>query len=178
MLAMAMPETLHTDQLSLSRLTSHDLDHVHALFASDGHTIGTGPIHDQAKTAAWLERRETCYREQGLVWYGLWDRDRDFVGSCGVFLSDRCDREPEIGYEVELAHRHQGYAREAARAVTEATHEAGHEHLWATIRPSNHSSTRIVGSLGYRLIRNQPDAKGPLHFYRSSLNGPEVSAPF
>jgi len=51
---MAMPEMLHTARLSLRRLGPHDLAAVHALFASDGHTIGDGPIRDQAETAEWL----------------------------------------------------------------------------------------------------------------------------
>jgi len=71
---MAMSEMLHTARLSLRRLGPHDLAAVHALFASDGHTIGDGPIRDQAETAEWLARREIRYRTQGLAWYGLWDR--------------------------------------------------------------------------------------------------------
>jgi RimJ/RimL family protein N-acetyltransferase len=151
MRGMWMPEMLHTARLSLRRLGPHDVAAVHVLFASDGHTIGDGPIRDQAETAEWLARREMRYRTRGLAWYGLWDRDGDFVGSCGVFVGDRCDDEPEIGYEVDVDRRSQGLAREAARAVTEATHEAGHEHLWATIRPSNlasawiHRSVRVSG---------------------------------
>ncbi len=172
-----MPEMLHTARLSLRRLGPHDLAAVHALFASDGHTIGDGPIRDQAETAEWLARREMRYRTQGLAWYGLWDRDGDFVGSCGVFVGERCDDEPEIGYEVDVDRRSQGFAREAARAVTEATHEAGHEHLWATIRPSNLASARIVGSLGYQLVRSQPDAKGRLDYYRRTVSPPELATP-
>lgn len=177
MRGMAMPEMLHTARLSLRRLGPHDLAAVHALFASDGHTIGDGPIRDQAETAEWLARREMRYRTQGLAWYGLWDRDGDFVGSCGVFVGERCDDEPEIGYEVDVDRRSQGFAREAARAVTEATHEAGHEHLWATIRPSNLASARIVGSLGYQLVRSQQDTKGRLDYYRSTVSPPELATP-
>jgi len=149
----------------------HDLAAVHALFASDGHTIDDGPIRDQAETAEWLARREMRYRTQGLAWYGLRDRD-------GYFVGERCDDEPEIGYEVDVFDRRsQGFAREAARAVTEATHEAGHEHLWATIRPSNLASARIVGSLGYQLVRSQQDSKGRLDYYRSTVSPPELATP-
>lgn len=166
---MAMPVMLRTERLALRLLGPDDLDSVHALFSSAGHTIGEGPVPDPADTAQWLARREMRYLTQGLAWYGLWAADETFVGSCGVFLGERCGDEPEIGYEVDVAHRAQGWAREAACAVTEATHEAGHEHLWATVRPSNLASVRIVGSIGYRLVRSQPDAKGELDYYLSSV---------
>lgn len=165
---MAMPETLHTARLALRRLGPHDLAVVHALFASPGHTIGDGPSRDQAATAQWLARREARYRGLGLAWYGLWDREDRFVGTCGVFVGKRCHDEPEIGYEVDVARRSQGFAREAARTVTEATHTGGNEHIWATIRPTNLTSARIVCSLGYQLIGTQRDAKGPLDYYRSA----------
>jgi len=103
-----------------------DLAAVHMLFASEGHTIGDGPVRDRADTARWLARRELRDRCLGLAWYGLWDKDRAFVGNCGVFIGDRCGDEPEIGYEVDLALRDQGFAREAAHAVTQTAHEAGH----------------------------------------------------
>lgn len=92
-------------------------------------------------------------------------------GNCGVFVGQRCGVEPEIGYEVGLAHRGQGLARESAEAVTRAAHQAGHQHLWATIRPANLASVHIVGSIGYRLVRSEGDSKGSLDYYLSSDTG-------
>ena len=117
-----MPPTLETDRLVLRLLRPEHLDVVHALFSSDGHTIGDGPVHDREGTAAWLARREERFREAGLAWYGLWGDDELFLGSCGVFTGQRCGHEPEIGYEIGLAHRGRGLATEAARAVTDAAH--------------------------------------------------------
>lgn len=108
---MAMPETLHTARLALRRLGPHDLAAVHALFASPGHTIGDGPIRDQAATAQWLARREARYCGQGLAWYGLWDREDRFVGTCGVFVGKRCHDEPSPS-KTAVASR-----REASRSL-------------------------------------------------------------
>lgn len=165
--AMVMPETLRTARLMLRSLGPEHVEVVHALFSSDGHTIGDGPVRDQAHTANWLVRRQMRYRTQGLAWYGLW-RKGVFVGSCGVFTGDRCGDEPEIGYEVDVVHRGQGFAREAVHAVTEETHRAGHEQVWATIRPWNRPSAHIVGSAGYEFVRTETDAKGALDYYLSS----------
>jgi ribosomal-protein-alanine N-acetyltransferase len=161
---MVMPETLHTARLALRLLGPGNLMAVHMLFSSAGHTIGDGPVRDSAQTAQWLARREMRYREHGLAWYGLW-KDETLVGTCGVFLGERCGEEPEIGYEVDSPQRAKGLAREAAGAVTEAAHSAGHARLWATIRPTNTASARVVEVIGYQLVRSRRDAKGELDYW-------------
>ena len=164
---MAMTETLRTERLTLRLLGPADLDAAHELFSSPGHTIGDGPVRERAETAQWLVRRESYYSERGLAWYGLWTGHEILAGTCGVFLGERCGDDPEIGYEVDVAHRGKGFAHEAAHAVTEEAHSAGHSHLWATIRPGNVVSTHIIERLGYQLVRNQPDPKGDLNYYLS-----------
>ena len=106
-----MPLVPPSARLHLQRLDDAALDAVHALFSSDWHTIGDGPV------------------------------------------------------EVALPHRGRGYAAEAAGAVTEAAHSAGHVRLWATIRPTNIASARTVLVNGYRAVRSEVDAKGPLDYY-------------
>ena len=162
-----MPPTLDTDRLALQQLGPEHLDVVHALFSSDGHTIGDGPVRDRAATAAWLTRRQQRFHQAGLAWYGLWEGDETFLGNCGLFTAARCAGEPEIGYEIALAHRRRGFATEAARAVTGAAHAAGHHRLWATVRPSNLASARTLGSIGYTFVRTTADAKGPLEHHQS-----------
>jgi RimJ/RimL family protein N-acetyltransferase len=163
-----MRKTMRTARLTLRCLEPDDLRVVHAMHSGEGHTVGDGPIADVAATESWLARRQARYRDQGLAWYGLWDTDRQFVGTCGVFTGERCGDEPEIGYEIDIPRRGQGFAKEAARAVTEEAHGAGHQHVWATIRPSNQASVHIVNSIGFELVRAQSDAKGALNYYVST----------
>lgn len=159
-----MPETLQGMRLNLRLLGPADLDIVHLLFASSGHTIGDGPLSDAASTVAWLERRRRLHSETGLAWYGLWDGRQTFAGTCGVFLG-RCGDEPELGYEIATSRRGFGFAAEAARLVTDACHAAGHARIWATIRPTNVASVRTAQANGYVFVRSQPDAKGALDYY-------------
>jgi len=160
-----MPRTLRTERLGLRLLDPEDLDVVHILFSSPGHTIGNGPVLERAETLAWLERRQLRHRVNGLAWYGLRDRDGSFVGNCGVFLGDRCGDDPEIGYEIDVPQRRRGYAREAAGIVTQAAHAAGHDQVWASIRPANLASVLIARAIGYSLVRSEADAKGDLNYY-------------
>lgn len=159
-----MPETMQTRRLRLRLLGPTDLDVVHSLFSSSGHTVGDGPVADPASTLAWLERRRRLHEEIGLAWYGLWDDDQDFVGTCGAFLG-RCGDEPELGYEIATSHRGHGFAAEAADLVTHACHAADHARIWATIRPTNIASIRTVLTNGYGFDRSQPDATGYLDYY-------------
>jgi RimJ/RimL family protein N-acetyltransferase len=158
-----MPDTMQAKRLRLQLLGPADTDVVHSLFSSSGHTIGDGPVSDPASTLAWLERRRRLHEEIGLAWYGLWDDDQDFVGTCGVFLG-RCGDEPELGYEIDVSQRGQSFAAEAAELVTVACHTAGHPRIWATIRPTNIASIRTVLTIGYVFVRSQPDATGDLSY--------------
>lgn len=167
-----MPETLLTERLKLRVLCPDDLDAVHGLFSSPAHTIGDGPIDDRAATLAWLERRQQVYDRDGLAWYGLWNGDSTFVGSCGTFRGDRCGDEPEIGYEIDLRYRRRGFAAEAAGIVTATAQSVGHTNLWATIRPANIASVQIVQGLGYAHVRSQPDYKGDLDYYLNAISSP------
>lgn len=160
----AMPDTMQTERLHLRLLGPIDLDVVHSLFSSSGHTIGDGPVADPASTLNWLERRQCLHTESGLAWYGLWDGHQDFVGTCGVFLG-RCGEDPELGYEIFTSQRGHGYAAESAELVTHACHAAGHPRIWATIRPQNVASIRTVLTNGYVFARSQPDATGALDYY-------------
>jgi len=160
----AMHETLQGARLSLRLLGPTDLDVVHALFSSSAHTIGDGPVSDPAWTLAWLERRRRLHEETGLAWYGLWDGEQNFVGTSGVFLG-RCGDEPELGYEIAMSQRGQGFAREAAEIVTHACHEAGHVRIWATIRPTNLASIRTVQAARYVFVRSETDGNLALDYY-------------
>jgi [ribosomal protein S5]-alanine N-acetyltransferase len=165
---MAMPVVLRSGRLRLRLHSAADLDEVHAVFSSDGHTIGDGPITDPAETLEWLHRRTLRHEESGLAWYGLWDHKDVFVGTCGTFIG-RCGDEPEMGYEIAVPRRGVGYAAEALEVVTDAAHAAGHSRIWATIRPANVASVRTALTNGYLMARSEPDAKGALDYYVHSV---------
>lgn len=73
-----MPVVLRSKRLHLRILGAGQLDAVHALFSSDGHTIGEGPISDPQTTLEWLNRRSELHEETGLAWYGVWDVNGQF----------------------------------------------------------------------------------------------------
>lgn len=149
-------------------LSEVNLEEVHRLFSSPGHTVGGGPVDDADETLRWLTRRNEAYELNGLAWYGLWDAESRFLGTCGLFASKRTGSEPEIGYEIASGSRRQGFAQEAAIAVTAEGHRSDIGTIWATIRQANEGSLRIVQRAGFAYVRTEPDPNGALHFYRSA----------
>ena len=91
------------------------------------------------------------------------------VGNCGLLTGRTGPAEPEIGYLVRRPCRGRGYATEAATAVVEECAAAGFGRVWASIRPHNTASRRIVERLGLRLDRIAHDERGELLFYAIDL---------
>jgi RimJ/RimL family protein N-acetyltransferase len=70
------------------------------------------------------------------------------VGYTAIIIGRGTLEEPELAYEI-LPHAHgRGYATEAARAVLDAAFATGRQRIWATIRPWNGASLRVLDKLG------------------------------
>lgn len=155
---------LRTPRLDLRIFTMDDIDSLHSLFSDPRtHTIGSGPFTDRNQTVSWIKNRQAAFEQFGLAWYAVRVRGREsIIGNCGMLVGRKTWDEPEIGYEIAAAERQQGYAFEAARAVTNQCQDAGIGKVWATVRPSNLASLRILDSLGFCRAFSAVDEKGPL----------------
>ncbi len=90
------------------------------------------------------------------------------VGNCGVFPGRTGSDEPEIGYLIDPPFRGQHYATEAAREVLAVARTCGIERLWATVRPGNKASLRILAALGFVEHHRTEDDQGSLIYLMSS----------
>jgi [ribosomal protein S5]-alanine N-acetyltransferase len=70
-----------------------------------------------------------------------------------------------IGYAIVPEFRGQGLATEAAAAVLEWA-ERHHIDVYASIRPPNPASARVLGKIGMRLVDSYCDEDGPREIYR------------
>jgi ribosomal-protein-alanine N-acetyltransferase len=159
-----MQPSLTTSQLELAIFALGDLGELHEIFGDPRtHTIGDGPFRDIMQTEAWIMRRVATYRDRGLCWYAVRERSTGrLVGNCGIFLGRTGAVEPEIGYEVRYDSRGRGYATEAATAVMAECARAGVGRVWATVRPANAASLRVLDRIGMTLDHAEEDAKGVL----------------
>ena len=165
-----MPIEIRTRRLSLTAISADTALLVHDILSDPKtNTVGDGPHVSFEQTQAWAHRRDSIRGEHGLCWYLLTTLDtQELVGTCGIFPGHTGPDEPEIGYMTHHGHRQQGLASEAAQAVTTACHQSGVEVIWATVRPHNGPSLRVLGSCGFIRVRSDQDDKGTLLYLRSS----------
>lgn len=96
----------------------------------------------------WLRRQQARYQEDG---FGLWavveKCSGEMVGQCGLTWQDCGYPAPvlEVGYLLERATWHRGYATEAARACRDyAFDRLGTGEVFSIIRDSNLPSQRVA----------------------------------
>ena len=104
-----------------------------------------------------LERRVNSEREAG---YAMWAVDRrdtgEFVGQCGLYLSEKKGPEIELAYHYLPATWGHGYATEAARVVLGyAFGTLRLDEVIALVMRGNTGSSRVVEKAGMRLVTDE-----------------------
>lgn len=93
-----------------------------------------------------------------------------FVGYCGLTVGRASLAEPELAYELLHVNQGAGYATEAADAVVHAAGATGRRRLWATVRPWNDASFRVLGKVGFeRTERTTTDDFGDIVWWTREL---------
>lgn len=166
-----MRTSLTTTRPRLRPFTPADVEELHALFSDPKtNTIGSGPFTALSQTLQWIQNRATAQNDHQLCWYALRARDTGhLIGDCAMLRGRTTYAEPEIGYMIHKRHQGQGLATEAATAVLNECRASGIERVWASIRPHNTASRRIVERLGLHAARTEHDERGPLVFYTADL---------
>lgn len=112
----------------------------------------------------WLHNQQTRYRRDG---FGLWavveKTTGEMVGQCGITWQPLGDgrQMPEVGYLLERAAWHKGYATEAARACRDYAFDTlEFTEVCSIIRDNNLSSQEVA-------LRNGMTVRGQLvkHYY-------------
>jgi len=158
---------LTTDRLRLRALTVADHAEVFDVLGDEPTTARVSWRQPDPESArAWLDRRIEDQRRNGL---SMWAVEAlalgEMVGLCGFFSHDGV-YETELGYVIKAPLWGRGYATEAAQAAVASALQAGHR-LYATIRPWNIGSIRVVERAGLRLDESTEDDRGQLLVYRS-----------
>jgi len=79
------------------------------------------------------------------------------IGHCGFHGPPEVIGRAEIGYTVFTTFRGQGFAKEAARALTAWALEQGEREVYACVAPNNGPSLAIIRALGFKQIGTQED---------------------
>ncbi|MEQ4208018.1 GNAT family N-acetyltransferase [Actinopolymorpha sp. B9G3] len=167
-----MRPSLSTKRLRLRAFRRDDAPALHEIFADPHtHTIGGGPFTRIEQTEAWIERRIATRTDLSLCWYGVRLKATGrLIGNCGIFVGRTGANEPEIGYMIRRDSQRLGYATEAAEAVLAECARARLGRVWATVRPGNLASVRVLQRIGMELDRREDDDKGALLFLSRALH--------
>jgi len=110
---------LETPCLFLREMTPNDFDALYTVLADSDIMQHYPYTFDEARVKNWIRKNIERYRVFG---FGLWavclKSTGEMIGDCGLTMQNiNGIILPEIGYHIAKAHRRQGYAKEAARAV-------------------------------------------------------------
>lgn len=113
----------------------------------------------------WIERRASHLTIHGFTYWAVVDPEwsHDVAGFCG--LLHRRDQGTTLGYATAPEARGRGIATRAAAAVTKWAQQQGVDH-YASIRPPNPASVRVLEKIGMRRVEIEEDRDGPRWIYR------------
>jgi RimJ/RimL family protein N-acetyltransferase len=145
--------------------------------ASDGWMVCTGrlrlrllrpedgvALRDIVSPAGWIEALATRPGDRTLTPWAITLRDGGAVaGYCGFLV--RPVQGTTLGYAILPQHRGLGLATEAAAAVVEWGERHGVD-FYASVRPPNPASVRVLAKIGMRLTDWYIDADGQRDIYR------------
>ena len=141
------PIIIETDRLLLRELTPDDLPALRRLLQDDQAMVAYEGAFSDAEVQDWLDRQLVRYRRWRFgLWAVLLRESGQVIGQCGLTMQPWKGQEVlEIGYLLERAHWHPGYATEAARACKDyafATLDA--TEVCSIIRDTNLASQRVA----------------------------------
>jgi len=145
---------LKTERLSLREMRQSDFPALRMILQDAEVMYAYGRAFDDAETQAWLDKQLQRYRETGVgLWAAILKETGGMIGLCGPIVQD-CDGEQvlEIGYFLQKAYWHKGYAIEAAVACKRYAFETlGASEVCSIIREDNTASQNVAKRNGMTL---------------------------
>ena len=141
------PIIIETDRLLLRELTPDDLPAIRRLLQDDQAMVAYEGAFSDAEVQDWLDRQLARYQRWRFgLWAVLLRESGQVIGQCGLTMQPWKGQEVlEIGYLLERAHWHHGYATEAARACKDyAFATLGATEVCSIIRDTNLASQRVA----------------------------------
>ena len=145
---------LETERLRLREIQQSDFPALCMILQDAEVMYAYGRAFDDAETQAWLDKQLQRYRETGMgLWAAILKESGEMIGLCGLIVQN-CDGEQvlEIGYFLQKAHWHRGYAAEAAIACKRYAFEtlcAGE--VCSIIREDNYASQNVARRNGMEI---------------------------
>ena len=122
------------------------------------------PLREITSPPGWVESVAAQSVDRRLTPWAVTLRDGGaVVGFCGFFV--RPVKGTTIGYAILPDYQGRGLATEAATAVM-AWAEQRNIDIYASVRPPNPASVRVLAKIGMRLVDSYVDEDGQRDIYR------------
>lgn len=146
---------LETERLLMRELRQEDFDELRKILQDPEVMVAYEGAFTDQEVQDWLDRQLSRYREDGFGLYAVLLKETGaLIGQCGLTLQNWKDQKLlEIGYLLQKAYWHKGYATEAAKAWKEyAFTVLGAEKVCSIIRETNTASRSVAVRNGMQPI--------------------------
>lgn len=138
---------LETERLTLREMRQSDYSALCKILQDEEVMVAYEGAFTDEKVQQWLDRQLKRYQEDGFgLWAVILKETNEMIGQCGLTMQDCEDKQVlEIGYLLQRAYWHQGYASEAAIACKEyAFEKLNAEEVFSMIRDTNIASQKVA----------------------------------
>lgn len=155
---------LHTERLTLTRLSYDDCDFVYELVNEPAFKrfIGDKKVNTLADAREYLRTGPIgSYEQHGYGMFLVSTKEScEAVGMCGLVKRDQFE-DPDVGFAFLQRFWARGFALESAQAVVNyGAGQLGLQRMIAIVDPRNKASVRLIRKLGFayeRMVRMQGD---------------------
>lgn len=155
-----------TERLQLRQMEQSDFSALAEMLQDPAVVYAYEHIFTNADVQQWLDRQRARYTRYGFgLWAAVLKETGEMIGQAGLTMQ-LCETQEvlEIGYMLNRAFWHRGYAREAAQGCRRYAFETLHaEKVYAIIKSDNLPSIRVAESIGMKKERE---------FVATYYNGP------
>lgn len=146
---------LETERLTLREMRQSDYSALCKILQNEEVMVAYEGAFTDEEVQQWLDRQLKRYQEDGFgLWAVILKETNEMIGQCGLTMQD-CEEKQilEIGYLLQKAYWHQGYASEAAIACKEyAFEKLNAEEVFSMIRDTNIASQNVAIRNGMTLV--------------------------
>ena len=167
-----------TERLTLREMTQEDLPALCAILQDERTMYAYNGAFSETEAQAWLDKQLLRYREDGFGLWAVCAKDTgEMIGQCGLSWQDAGGKRVlEIGYLLNRAHWHKGYAIEAASFCKRyAFDELNAGEVYSIIRETNDPSIRVALRIGMdvcgRFVKRYRGVDMPHLLFRIKRNG-------
>lgn len=138
---------LETERLTLREMRQSDYSALCKILQDEEVMVAYEGAFTDEEVQQWIDRQFKRYKEEGFgLWAVILKETNEMIGQCGLTMQDCEDKQVlEIGYLLQRAYWHQGYASEAAIACKEyAFEKLNAEEVFSMIRDTNIASQKVA----------------------------------